>query len=71
MIYNIYQYSITFYPAIIAIIASVPGFTAVPMVKQSRQYSIYLYYIMHDTTAILYAVNYAILTNHKKIKKIS
>lgn len=24
---------------------------------------------MHNTTAILYAVNYAFLTNHKKIKK--
>ena len=26
---------------------------------------------MHDTATILYAVNYAFLTNHKKIKKIS
>lgn len=53
-IYYIYQYSITFYPAIIAIIASVPGFTAlqilqpcsraaVPMVEQNRRSILYIY----------------------------
>lgn len=80
MIYYIYQYSITFYPAIIAIIASVPGFTALQILQpcsrsdgraEPAQYFIYLYYIMHNTTAILYAVDYAILINHKKIKNIS
>lgn len=79
-IYYIYQYSITFYPAIIAIIASVPGFTALQILQpcsrsdgraEPAQYFIYLYYIMHNTTAILYAANYAILINHKKIKNIS
>lgn len=80
MIYYVYQYSITFYPAIIAIIASVPGFAALQILQpcnrsegraEPAQYFIYLYYIMHNTTAILYAVDYAILINHKKIKNIS
>ncbi len=35
-IYNIYQYSITFYPAIIAIIASVPGFAALQILQPFR-----------------------------------
>lgn len=39
--------------------------------SEPAQCSIYLYYIMHNTITILYAVNYAILTNNKKIKNIS
>lgn len=38
---------------------------------EPAQNTIILYCNMHNATVILYAVNYAILTNHKKIKNIS
>ena len=46
--------------------AAVPDGNATP-----AQNTIILYCNMHNSITILYAVNYAILTNHKKIKKIS
>lgn len=46
--------------------AAVPDGNAEP-----AQNTIILYCNMHNTIIILYAVNYAILTNRKKIKKIS
>lgn len=47
-------------------------FAAVPNGKaEPAQCSIYLYYIMHNSITVLYVVNYAILTNNKKIKNIS
>lgn len=51
-------------------IYSPSDFAAVPDGKaEPAQCSIYLYYIMHNTITILYAVNYAILTNNKKNQK--
>lgn len=38
---------------------------------EPAQYYTYLYYIMHNSITVLYAVNYAILTNNKNIKKVS
>lgn len=59
-VYNIYKYSITFYPAIIA---SVPGFTALQilqqfqMVKQSRRNVPYIYITLCTTQLLFYTLS--------------
>lgn len=61
IIYNIYQYSITFYPAIIASVPtgiySPSDFAAVPMVKQSRRSILYIYITLCTIQPLYYTLS--------------